>query len=103
MFLLSTLLSTLSRHTRELREARVDSDYERVLTKLQAEWSFYRRFALAGLEAAVFGFSSGSLFTVDSIAKRGIAIGAIASGIGLSDRRVVFIGLQRMHTQQNSR
>ncbi|KAF9236320.1 hypothetical protein BU15DRAFT_64050 [Melanogaster broomeanus] len=71
---------------RELREARVDSDYERVLTKLQAEWSSVGAslLALAGLEAAVFGFSSGSLFTVDSIAKRAIAVGAIASGIGLS-------------------
>ncbi|KAF9227051.1 hypothetical protein BS17DRAFT_774855 [Gyrodon lividus] len=71
---------------RELRDARVDSDYERVLTKLQAEWSFIGAslVALAGLEAAVFGFSSGSLFTVDSIAKRAIAIGSIASGIGLS-------------------
>ncbi|KAF8838514.1 hypothetical protein BDN67DRAFT_933660 [Paxillus ammoniavirescens] len=71
---------------RALRDARVDSDYERVLTKLQAEWSFVGAslVALAGLEAAVFGFSSGSLFTVDSVAKRAIAMGSIASGIGLS-------------------
>ncbi|KIJ04572.1 hypothetical protein PAXINDRAFT_141860 [Paxillus involutus ATCC 200175] len=71
---------------RALRDARVDSDYERVLTKLQAEWSFVGAslVALAGLEAAVFGFSSGSLFTVDSVAKRAIAMASIASGIGLS-------------------
>ncbi|KAH7889056.1 hypothetical protein F5I97DRAFT_1935422 [Phlebopus sp. FC_14] len=74
---------------RQLREARVDSDYERVLVKLQAEWTTVGASPcithfLCRLDAAVFGFSSGSLFTVDSVAKRAIAIGSIASGIGLS-------------------
>ncbi|KIJ60040.1 hypothetical protein HYDPIDRAFT_170453 [Hydnomerulius pinastri MD-312] len=71
---------------RELRKARVDSDYERVLSKLQAEWTFIGAslVALARLEAAVFGFSSGSLFPVDLLAQRSIAIGSIASAIGLS-------------------
>ncbi|EGO00349.1 hypothetical protein SERLA73DRAFT_73063 [Serpula lacrymans var. lacrymans S7.3] len=70
----------------DLRNARVDSDFEKVLSKLQAEWSFVGAslVALAGLDAAVFGFSSGSLFSVDSLARRAIALGSISSGIGIA-------------------
>jgi len=71
---------------RELREARVDSDYERVLNGLCTEWRFVggSLVALAGLEASVFGFSSGSTFTISNFARGTIAIGSVASGIGLT-------------------
>ncbi|KAF8554755.1 hypothetical protein OG21DRAFT_1508501 [Imleria badia] len=71
---------------RELREARVDSDYERVLTDLSTEWRFVggSLVALAGLEAGVFGFSSAATFTVTNFARKAIAVGSVASGIGLS-------------------
>ncbi|KAI9571545.1 hypothetical protein HD554DRAFT_2071470 [Boletus coccyginus] len=63
---------------RELREARVDSDYERVLTELCTEWRF------VGGSAGVFGFSSGTTFTITNFAKGAIAVGSVASGIGLT-------------------
>ncbi|KAH7906824.1 hypothetical protein BJ138DRAFT_1071217 [Hygrophoropsis aurantiaca] len=72
---------------RELHYAVVDSDYERVLSKLQAEWYYVGAslVALAGLYAAVFGISSsGTLFGVDGIATRSIAVGSISSGIGIA-------------------
>ncbi|KAF8444996.1 hypothetical protein L210DRAFT_3531682 [Boletus edulis BED1] len=71
---------------RALREAQVDSDYERVLTELGAEWRFVggSLVALAGLEAGVFGFSSAAPFQITNLAKRAIAVGSIASGIGLA-------------------
>ncbi|OAX36532.1 hypothetical protein K503DRAFT_744218 [Rhizopogon vinicolor AM-OR11-026] len=71
---------------RELREACSDSEYERILEKLNSEWYFVGAslVALSGLDAAVFGFSSGSLFSVDSFARSSIAIGSVASGIGLA-------------------
>jgi hypothetical protein len=39
---------------------------------------------ISRLDAAVFGFSSGSLFSVDSFARHSIALGSVASGIGLA-------------------
>ncbi|KAJ8596562.1 hypothetical protein M405DRAFT_856328 [Rhizopogon salebrosus TDB-379] len=70
---------------RELREANSDSEYEHILEKLKSEWYFVGAslVALSGLDAAVFGFSSGSLFSVDSFARHSIALGSVASGIGL--------------------
>ena len=35
------------------------------------------------MNAAVFGFSSDAVFTIDGIAKRSVAIGSISAGIGL--------------------
>lgn len=70
----------------ELREARSDSEYERILEKLTSEWYFVGAslVALAGLDAAVFGFSSGSLFSVNAFARSSIALGSVASGIGIA-------------------
>ncbi|KAG1725260.1 uncharacterized protein EDB91DRAFT_1168896 [Suillus paluster] len=71
---------------RELREACSDSEYERVLEKLTSEWYFVGAslVALSGLDAAVFGFSSSSLFSINSFAQSSIALGSVASGIGLA-------------------
>ncbi|KAG9309315.1 hypothetical protein JVU11DRAFT_10803 [Chiua virens] len=71
---------------RELREAQLDSEYERVLTELCAEWRFVggSLVALAGLEAGVFGFSSASAFMISKFATRAIAVASVASGIGLT-------------------
>ncbi|KAG2073999.1 hypothetical protein BDR04DRAFT_1093640 [Suillus decipiens] len=70
----------------ELREARSDSEYERILEKLTSEWYFVGAslVALAGLDAAVFGFSSVSLFSVNAFARSSIALGSVASGIGIA-------------------
>ncbi|KAG1806104.1 uncharacterized protein BJ212DRAFT_1389562 [Suillus subaureus] len=70
----------------ELREARNDSEYERILEKLTSEWYFVGAslVALAGLDAAVFGFSSSSLFSVNTFARSSIALGSVASGIGIA-------------------
>ncbi|KAL4248404.1 hypothetical protein ABKN59_006838 [Abortiporus biennis] len=70
---------------KELMDATTDSDFEKVLGRLLTEWYVVGAslLAVAGLNAAVFGFSSDSLFAVDGLAKRSIAIGSIAAGIGL--------------------
>ncbi|KAG2747055.1 hypothetical protein P692DRAFT_20570693 [Suillus brevipes Sb2] len=70
----------------ELRGARSDSEYERILEKLTSEWYFVGAslVALSGLDAAVFGFSSSSLFPVNAFAQSAIALGSVASGIGLA-------------------
>ncbi|KAN0091511.1 hypothetical protein V8E55_005077 [Tylopilus felleus] len=70
---------------RELREAGLDSDYERILTELSAEWRFVggSLVALAGLNAGVFGFSSASTFAISHFSMKAIAVGSVASGIGL--------------------
>ncbi|CAL1693780.1 unnamed protein product [Somion occarium] len=70
---------------KELCEATADSDFEKVLGKLLTEWYVVGAslLAVAGLNAAVFGFESDAMFTIDGIAKRSIAIGSIAAGIGI--------------------
>ncbi|KAH7910097.1 hypothetical protein BJ138DRAFT_1065884 [Hygrophoropsis aurantiaca] len=71
----------------ELHDAADESDYARVLSKLQAEWYYVGAslIALAGLYAAVFSISSsGALPGVDNIATRSIAVGSISSGIGIT-------------------
>ncbi|KAI0253320.1 hypothetical protein BJV78DRAFT_1351907 [Lactifluus subvellereus] len=117
----SSAFDTLTCH-RELREARVDSDFDRILVRLIAEWyytgasvsiafivparglgllsipaslrhrvdiSVKLLVSLPGLiilhsvDTSVFGFSSGNLFNVDSIAKRSLIISSVAAAIGL--------------------
>ncbi|KAG1772588.1 hypothetical protein EV702DRAFT_1133410 [Suillus placidus] len=68
-----------------LREACNDSEYECILEKLRSEWYFVgASVALSGLDAAVFGFSPSSLFSVNTFAQSSIALGSVASGIGLA-------------------
>ncbi|KII93001.1 hypothetical protein PLICRDRAFT_35169 [Plicaturopsis crispa FD-325 SS-3] len=68
------------------KDAQVDSDWERILTRLQTEWYYIggSLVSLAALFAAVFGFSSGTLFPVDGVAQRAVAVGSISSGVGIS-------------------
>ncbi|KAG1735994.1 hypothetical protein EDB19DRAFT_1722862 [Suillus lakei] len=82
---IDALVDSFSSYSK-LREACSDSEYERVLEKLTSEWYFVGAslIALSGLDAAVFGFSSSSLFSVNTFAQRAIALGSVASGIGLA-------------------
>ncbi|KAI0296340.1 hypothetical protein B0F90DRAFT_1746771 [Multifurca ochricompacta] len=68
----SSTFDTLTYH-RDLREAQVDSDFDRLLGRLQAEC----------VDTTVFGFSPGNFFNVDSLAKRSLIISSMAAAIGL--------------------
>ncbi|KAI0094165.1 hypothetical protein BDY19DRAFT_988042 [Irpex rosettiformis] len=78
------ILDTFSPY-RELSHPRCD--FSKLLTRLLSEWYAIGGclLATATLNAAVFGYSSGSttLFSLDSTALRSVTIGSIASGIGL--------------------
>ncbi|KAH9056885.1 hypothetical protein EDB87DRAFT_1634096 [Lactarius vividus] len=80
----SSTFDTLTYH-RELREAGLDSDYDRILVKLVHEWYYTGAslLSVAAVDTTVFGFSSGNLFNVDSVAKRALIISSIAAAIGL--------------------
>ncbi|KAI0801529.1 hypothetical protein C8Q74DRAFT_499009 [Fomes fomentarius] len=72
----------------ELREADEEGDCEKaekVLGRLLTEWYVVGAslLALAGIDAAVFGFGSDSLFTVAGISRRVVSIGGISAAIGL--------------------
>ncbi|KAH9854503.1 hypothetical protein C2E23DRAFT_884079 [Lenzites betulinus] len=73
----------------ELREADEEDDVEKaekILGRLLTEWYVVGAslLALAGIDAAVFGFAPDSTsFTVDGFSRSVVAIGAIAAGLGL--------------------
>ncbi|TFY76652.1 hypothetical protein EWM64_g7361 [Hericium alpestre] len=70
---------------RELREAHVDVDFERVLGKLIYEWYWIggSLIAVAALDTAIFGFSPDAIFSLDGPAKRSVTVSSIACAIGL--------------------
>ncbi|PCH34472.1 hypothetical protein WOLCODRAFT_135730 [Wolfiporia cocos MD-104 SS10] len=70
---------------RELQEATLDADYDKVLGRLLTEWYVVGAslLALAGIDAAVFGLAPGSILPIDSVAQHAVALGAIAAGLGL--------------------
>ncbi|KIK37333.1 hypothetical protein CY34DRAFT_92923, partial [Suillus luteus UH-Slu-Lm8-n1] len=76
----------------ELRGACSDSEYARILEKLTSEWYFVEAsvrdvitvLVVLMLDAAMFGFSSSSLFSVNAFAQSAIALGSVASGIGFA-------------------
>ncbi|KAN0136066.1 hypothetical protein V8E53_006227 [Lactarius tabidus] len=80
----SSTFDTLTYH-RELREAQLDSDFDRVIVKLAHEWYYAGAslLSIAAVDTSVFGFSSGDLFLVDNFAKRALIISSVASAIGL--------------------
>ncbi|KAH9046995.1 hypothetical protein EDB83DRAFT_2404287 [Lactarius deliciosus] len=91
----SSTFDTLTYH-RELREAQatqLDSNFDRIHRKLVQEWYYIgaslcflqRRMTLPlhSVDTTVFGFSSGNLFDVDSVAKRALIISSVASALGL--------------------
>lgn len=84
---LSFFESVLDRFSpyRELTEATEDLEFERILARLLTEWYVVggSLLAIAGLNAAVFGLGSDTLFVVDCLAKRAIVVGSIAAGLGI--------------------
>ncbi|KAI0246984.1 hypothetical protein BJV78DRAFT_1364499 [Lactifluus subvellereus] len=70
---------------RELREAQVDSDFDRILARLISEWYYTGASLLSvtAVDTSVFGFSPGNLFNIDSVAKRSLIILSVAMAIGL--------------------
>jgi len=70
----------------ELKEAQLDSHYEKVFHRLQMEWTYIGGLlvALAAVDTAVFSISPGSIFTVDNYARSAIAASSIASGLGIA-------------------
>jgi hypothetical protein len=64
-----------------------EEDFGRVLERLKNEWYAVGAslVALAGLDAAVFGFSSDSVFSIaeDLFSLRMVALSSVASGLGL--------------------
>lgn len=69
----------------ELKNAVCDDDFQKVLDQVRNEWRWGMNIlmALCGLNATVFGFAPDIIFSVDSAAKRAIAISAVTSAIGL--------------------
>jgi len=69
----------------ELRNAACDADFQKILDQVRGEWRWGMNIlmALCGLNATVFGFSPDVIFSVDSAAKRAVAISGIAAAIGL--------------------
>ncbi|KAH9973354.1 hypothetical protein BGW80DRAFT_1310301 [Lactifluus volemus] len=80
----SNAFETLTYH-RELREAQVDSDFDRILARLLSEWYYTGAslLSITAVDTTVFGFSPGNLFNVDSVAKRSLIISSLAAAIGL--------------------
>ncbi|KAH8997164.1 hypothetical protein EDB86DRAFT_930990 [Lactarius hatsudake] len=79
----SGTFDTLTYH-RELREAQatqLDSNFDQIHRKLVQEW--YYLFSIIAVDTTVFGFSSGNLFDVDSVAKRALVISSVVSALGL--------------------
>ncbi|KAJ8455138.1 hypothetical protein ONZ45_g19039 [Pleurotus djamor] len=79
------LLSAFTMYS-ELKEARLDSHFEKVFGRLQTEWTYIGGLlvALAAVDTAVFAISDDSIFDVDPYARNAIAASSIASGLGIS-------------------
>jgi len=82
--LASSAFDTLTYH-RELREAQMDSDLDRILCRLLSEWYYIGAslLSITAVDTAVFGFSSGNMFGLDSFAKRSLIISTVGAAIGL--------------------
>lgn len=82
--LASSAFDTLTYH-RELREAQMDSDFDQIVGRLLSEWYYTGAslLSITAVDTTVFGFSFGTLFSVDSFAKRSLIISTVAAAIGL--------------------
>jgi len=69
----------------ELTNAGCDADFQKILNDVRNEWRWGMNIlmALCGLNATVFGFAPDVIFSVDSAAKRAVAISGVSAGIGL--------------------
>ncbi|KAH8992942.1 hypothetical protein EDB92DRAFT_2113960 [Lactarius akahatsu] len=67
------------------RKLKLDSNFDRIHRKLVQEWYYIGAslFSIIAVDTTVFGFSSGNLFDVDSVAKRALRISSVASALGL--------------------
>ncbi|KAJ8701733.1 hypothetical protein PTI98_000490 [Pleurotus ostreatus] len=79
------LLSAFTMYS-ELKDACLDSQFEKIFTRLQTEWTYIGGLlvALAAVDTAVFAISDDSIFVVDPYARNAIAASSIASGLGIS-------------------
>ncbi|EDR07297.1 uncharacterized protein LACBIDRAFT_328163 [Laccaria bicolor S238N-H82] len=88
----------------ELKEATMDSEFDKVFARLQMEWTYIGGLLVAiavyvhstsfpegvanvtyiSVDTAVFSISQGSLFNVNFYARRAIATSSIASGLGIA-------------------
>ncbi|KZT22666.1 hypothetical protein NEOLEDRAFT_1243762 [Neolentinus lepideus HHB14362 ss-1] len=81
----SSMLDIISPYQR-LNDADGFEELERVMRDLQAEWNYAGAslIALAAIDATVFGLTPDSTFAIDSLAKRSVAAGGLAAGLGLA-------------------
>ncbi|KAF4573594.1 C2 domain-containing protein [Pleurotus pulmonarius] len=79
------LLSAFTMYS-ELKDACLDSQFEKIFSRLQTEWTYIGGLlvALAAVDTAVFAISDDSIFVVDPYARNAIAASSIASGLGIS-------------------
>ncbi|KAH8099900.1 hypothetical protein BXZ70DRAFT_1008870 [Cristinia sonorae] len=71
---------------KDLSGAGDDEEFEKVMGRLLTEWYVVGAslLAIAAVNAAVFGFSSeDTIFSVSTLAKKSIAMGSIAAGLGI--------------------
>ncbi|OBZ66030.1 hypothetical protein A0H81_14009 [Grifola frondosa] len=70
---------------RELQQASLDCDYEKILARLLTEWYVVGAslLALAGIDATVFGISPAPVFSMDGFTQTVVTIGAISAGLGV--------------------
>jgi len=66
-------------------DATTDHEFQTVLENMKAEWAWGTNIALAlcGLNAAVFGVSSGSAFEIDPQAKNAAAVSSVSASLGV--------------------
>jgi len=71
---------------REMKGACGETDFERIFTRLQMEWTYTAGVlvALAAVDTAVFSISPGSIFDISPVARGAVAASSIASGLGIA-------------------
>ncbi|KAJ7045903.1 hypothetical protein C8F04DRAFT_1066646 [Mycena alexandri] len=71
---------------REMKGACGETDFERIFTRLQMEWTYTAGVlvALAAVDTAVFSISPGSIFDINPVARGAVAASSIASGLGIA-------------------
>ncbi|KAF8630696.1 hypothetical protein AX15_002770 [Amanita polypyramis BW_CC] len=71
---------------REMKEAVLESHYEKVFTRLQQEWTYVGGLlvALAALNTGAFSLSANSIFRIDPWCRSAIATSSISTGLGIA-------------------
>ncbi|KAG6883145.1 hypothetical protein C0993_007608, partial [Termitomyces sp. T159_Od127] len=70
----------------ELRNASTESQFEKVFTRLQTEWSYVGGLlvALAAVNTAVFAIGPDAVFDVESYTRSAIAASSVCTGLGIA-------------------